>query len=105
MPEPLFNKVAGRNFIKEETLAHVFSSEFCEIPKKTFFTEHLWATASAYAVLSVYSALSVLSTPKILIFLAPIPQNGQTHSNNSNCLSVFAHFVKLALKGLLRAIV
>ena len=32
----------------------------------------------------------------------PIPQNGQTNSNNSsaNCLSVFDHFVKLALKGL-----
>ena len=34
-----------------------------------------------------------------------IPQNGQTHSNNwsaiANCLSVFDHFVGLALKGLL----
>ena len=34
------------DFIKKETLAQVFSREFCEIPKKTFFTEHLWATAS-----------------------------------------------------------
>ena len=25
-----------------ETLAHVFSCEFCEIFKNTFFTEHLW---------------------------------------------------------------
>ena len=23
-----------------------FSCEFCKIPKNTFFTEHLWATAS-----------------------------------------------------------
>ena len=36
----------------------------------------------------------------------PIPQNGQTHSKRfigelpTNCLSVFDHFVKLALKGL-----
>ena len=34
---------------------------------------------------------------------APTLQNGQTHSNNSsalstNCLSVFDHFVELALK-------
>ena len=29
------------NFIKKETLAEVFSWEFCEISKKTFFTEHL----------------------------------------------------------------
>ena len=36
------NKVAGLrpkacNFIKRETLAQVFSCEFCEISKKTFF--------------------------------------------------------------------
>ena len=31
---------------KKETLAQVFHSEFCEISKNTFFTEHLWATAS-----------------------------------------------------------
>ena len=34
------------NFIKKETLGQVFSREFCEIPKNTFFTEHLWTTAS-----------------------------------------------------------
>ena len=34
------------NFIKNETLALVFSCEFCEISKNIFFTEHLWATAS-----------------------------------------------------------
>ena len=31
---------------KKETLAQVFRSEFCEISKNTFFTEHLLATAS-----------------------------------------------------------
>ena len=38
-----FNKVAGGacNFIKKETLAQMFSCEFCEISKNTFFTEHL----------------------------------------------------------------
>ena len=35
------------NFIKEETLAQVFSCEFYEISKSTFFTEHIWTTASA----------------------------------------------------------
>ena len=39
-----FNKVA--NFIKKETLAQVFSCEFCEVSKKNFLTEHVWATAS-----------------------------------------------------------
>ena len=36
------------NFIKKETLAQVFSSEFHEISKNTFFTEHLWTTASVF---------------------------------------------------------
>ena len=34
------------SFIKKETLTHVFSCEFCEISKSTFFTEHIQATAS-----------------------------------------------------------
>ena len=34
------------NFIKKETLGQVFSCEFCEISKDTFFTEHHRATAS-----------------------------------------------------------
>ena len=34
------------NFIKKESLAQVFSCEFCEIFKNTFFTEHLRATVS-----------------------------------------------------------
>ena len=34
------------NFIKKETLAQVFSCEYCEISKNTIFTENLWATAS-----------------------------------------------------------
>ena len=33
-------------FIKKETLAQVLSCEFCEILMNTFFTEHLWTTAS-----------------------------------------------------------
>ena len=40
-----FQALVG-NFIKRETLAQVFSCEFCEISKNTFFTEHIWVTAS-----------------------------------------------------------
>ena len=29
------------NFIKKQTLAQLFSCEFCEIPKNTFFIEYL----------------------------------------------------------------
>ena len=35
-----------KHTIKKEALAQMFSCEFCEISKNTFFTEHLWATAS-----------------------------------------------------------
>ena len=34
------------NLIRKQTLAKLFSSEFCEIFKNTFFIEHLWTTAS-----------------------------------------------------------
>ena len=46
--EPLFKescRPASCNFLKKETLAHVFSYEFCEISKNTFFTEHLRSTS------------------------------------------------------------
>ena len=42
-------KLQACNYIKNETLAHVFSCEFCEISKNTFFTEHLWTTASDFS--------------------------------------------------------
>ena len=35
------NKVADLRLIKKETLAQVFSYEFCKIFKNTFFIEHL----------------------------------------------------------------
>ena len=35
-------QVSVCNFIKKKTLAQVFSCEFCEISKNTFFTKHLW---------------------------------------------------------------
>ena len=35
----------ARNFIKIETLAQVFSCEFCEISKNTFFTKYVGVTA------------------------------------------------------------
>ena len=36
--------------MKKETLAQMFSCDFCEISKNTFFTEHLWTTASDYTM-------------------------------------------------------
>ena len=34
--------ICACNFTKKEPLAQVFSGEFCEIFKNTFFIEHLW---------------------------------------------------------------
>ena len=42
------------SFIKKETLARIFSCEFCKTSKNTFFIEHLRATASEVTLLSVY---------------------------------------------------
>ena len=34
------------HFFEKQALAQMFTFEFCEISNSTFFTEHLWATAS-----------------------------------------------------------
>ena len=36
VPEFLFSEAEACNFIKKETLAQMFSCEFCEIAKNTF---------------------------------------------------------------------
>ena len=43
------------SFIKKESLAQVFSCEFREISKNTFFTEDSWTTASALNVLRLFN--------------------------------------------------
>ena len=53
------------NFIKKETLAHVFSCEFCGISKNTFFTEHFWTTVSK---------LTQKDSPSIVCWTATNPQ-------------------------------
>ena len=41
-------------FIKKETLAQMFPCEFCEISKKTAFTEQLLATASITILFDIF---------------------------------------------------
>ena len=57
MPESPFNNIAGLrpkacNFIKKETLAQVFSCEFCEISKNNFLhrTPLVAASAIGYSI-------------------------------------------------------
>ena len=49
MLESLFNEVAGLQLYQKETPTEVFSCEFCEIFKNTFFREHLrWLLLSIH---------------------------------------------------------
>ena len=63
--------IAGQvcNFIKKETLAQVFFCKFCEISQNTFFTEHLWTTASLNTPLIIFLSLSDLKNVHILVQL------------------------------------
>ena len=56
----LLKRPEAYNFIKKETLAQVFSCEFCRISKNTFFTEHVWTTASV--IHSTFTTLLLAST-------------------------------------------
>ena len=57
-------------FIKKESLAQVFSSEFCEISKKTYLIEHLLMSASRKRGTAVSEAYSELSqTSKMELFV------------------------------------
>ena len=51
-----FNKVVDLSpatLLKKETLAQVFSCEFCKISTNTFLKEHLWVTASEHYFLNI----------------------------------------------------
>ena len=48
-------QIEACNFIKKEALARVFSCEFCEIFKNTFFTKHLSTTASVIDMSGIYT--------------------------------------------------
>ena len=58
---PFFNKVAGLPpiLLNKETLTQMFSYEFCEISKNTFFTEHHQMTASLGVAKQPYRAVFV----------------------------------------------
>ena len=57
-----FEKVAGLR--KKETLTRVFSCEFCEIFKNTFFTEHIRAALSMRKIIWLTKEWSFLVASK-----------------------------------------
>ena len=49
-----------RNFLLKKTLAQAFSCQFNKISRITFFTEHLWGTASSLPLaLMIYFAIMI----------------------------------------------
>ena len=63
--EAAVQRCSVKKVLKKVTLARVFSCEFCEISKNTFFLEHLWATAS-----------------ELLIYLESLRQSNEILENN-----------------------
>ena len=55
------------NFIfKKDMLEQMFPCVFWEISKNTFFTEHLWITASDHNIFSIISIILDLETWNLL---------------------------------------
>ena len=90
------------NLIKKETWAQVFSCKFCEISQNTYFTEHLWATASELYYVDFRSEVeailfsqdflkNIIKSQKIFIFFSSINikfENENYMTNNKKTLLV-----------------
>ena len=56
---------AACNFIKKETLAQVFSREFCKISKNTFFIKHLsWLVLYSFTLVLYVNSFKTLEALK-----------------------------------------
>ena len=90
------------NLIKKEPWAQVFSCKFCEISQNTYFTEHLWATASELYYVDFRSEVeailfsqdflkNIIKSQKIFIFFSSINikfENENYMTNNKKTLLV-----------------
>ena len=103
-----FNKVAGLRpaTLLKETLAHVFYSEFCEISKNTFFTEHLWTSASVeYSLCSLVTwsfKVRFLLFDHTYLKAKPNFQDTEQHTKIKNSQSLF-NKMRSSLSGFLSA--
>ena len=72
-----FKRLKLANLLKKEILPQVFSCDFCQISKNTFFTELLWPTTSILPgrrrlkqiEISIISKLHKVKNGKIKMFL------------------------------------
>ena len=72
-----FTKFTGKhlcrpacNFIKRETLVQMLSREFCEMPKNTFFTEHLRTTGFCFKISESSNSYPLHCPNLVLVFKA-----------------------------------
>ena len=89
-----FNKVEGLrpeacNLIKKETLAHVFSSELCEISNNIFFYRTPLVAASDVLVISIFSLEKILLTNiySVVLSLKFIALDDPTINENSKVIN------------------
>ena len=74
------------NFIKKETLAQVFSCEFCKFSKNTFFTEHLCQSLLTFQSLRYFSSSNSYFIHYLNEFLSSII--------NKLCIFIFMRSMK-----------
>ena len=53
--QSLWRQMVQTLSVQKETLAQMFSCEFYKSVKNTFFTEHLWVTASLFIIIYILS--------------------------------------------------
>ena len=66
--------------IKKETLAQVFSCEFCEISKNTYFIEHLWWNTQTEVFLCDLWEKGILKEQLMKVFIAWREKNDSVYS-------------------------
>ena len=83
-----------------QTLAQVFSCEFCEISESTFFTEHIWATASENLIFTIFQLRKHFKPfcPILSYFSKFRPANSDPVLYNSKHLSSFLDIVSSLLE-------
>ena len=101
-----FTKFTGKGlcqslFFKKATMAQVFSFEFCDISKNTFFTEHLWTTASVTLHISRYCCARTRNFSKTILTktYASFIFHTQININSKNCdiavIPIFSQFTSM----------
>ena len=63
--------ISACNFVQKETLAQVFSCEFCKMFKNTYFLEHFWTRASGRSIQELFlmNDLSLMNLQKTGVYL------------------------------------